>query len=96
MICDSQLHLVAVSRPGCVFRILFHAEHQTPHTSTSAKPAPNPARILNQKFPHSRFDPANSHPHELHSVKPEAKNMVQDQDELPKPNAPQMDLFADF
>ncbi|MEO5915897.1 MAG: hypothetical protein ABIS50_16800 [Luteolibacter sp.] len=40
---------------------------------------------------------------ELHSVKPEAKkqgpkakNMVQDQDVLPKPNAPQMDLFADF
>jgi DNA mismatch repair protein MutS len=40
---------------------------------------------------------------ELHSVKPEAKkqgpkakNMVQDQDNLPKPNAPQMDLFADF
>jgi DNA mismatch repair protein MutS len=40
---------------------------------------------------------------ELHSVKPEAKkqgpkakNMVQDQDDLPKPNAPQMDLFADF
>jgi DNA mismatch repair protein MutS len=40
---------------------------------------------------------------ELHSVKPEqkkqgpkAKNMVQDQDNLPKPNPPQMDLFADF
>ena len=40
---------------------------------------------------------------ELHSVKPEAKtqgpkakNMVQDQDTLPKPNPPQMDLFADF
>ena len=40
---------------------------------------------------------------ELHSVKPEAKkqgpkakNMVQDQDDLPKPNPPQMDLFADF
>ena len=40
---------------------------------------------------------------ELHSVKPEAKkqgpkakNMVQDQNDLPKPNAPQMDLFADF
>ncbi|MEI6175595.1 MAG: DNA mismatch repair protein MutS [Verrucomicrobiota bacterium] len=40
---------------------------------------------------------------ELHSVKPEqkkqgpkAKNMVQDQDDLPKSNAPQMDLFADF
>ncbi len=40
---------------------------------------------------------------ELHSVKPEqkkqgpkAKNTVQDQDELPKPNPPQMDLFADF
>jgi len=40
---------------------------------------------------------------ELHSVKPEAKklgpkakNMVQDQDALPKPNPPQMDLFADF
>jgi DNA mismatch repair protein MutS len=38
---------------------------------------------------------------ELHSVKPEAKkqgpkakNMVQD--EMPKPNPPQMDLFADF
>ena len=24
------------------------------------------------------------------------KNMVQDQDTLPKPNPPQMDLFADF
>ncbi len=40
---------------------------------------------------------------ELHSVKPEAKtqgpkakNMVQDQGTLPKPNPPQMDLFADF
>jgi DNA mismatch repair protein MutS len=40
---------------------------------------------------------------ELHSVKPEqkkqgpkAKNTVQDQDILPKPNPPQMDLFADF
>jgi DNA mismatch repair protein MutS len=40
---------------------------------------------------------------ELHSVKPEAKtqgpkakNTVQDQNALPKPNAPQMDLFADF
>ncbi len=40
---------------------------------------------------------------ELHSVKPEqkkqgpkAKNMVQDQDDMPKPAAPQMDLFADF
>ena len=40
---------------------------------------------------------------ELHSVKPEAKkqgpkakNTVQDQDNLPKPNPPQMDLFADF
>ncbi len=40
---------------------------------------------------------------ELHSVKPEAKkqgpkakNMVQDQNDFPKPNAPQMDLFADF
>ncbi len=40
---------------------------------------------------------------ELHSVKPEAKsqgpkakNTVQDQDALPKPNPPQMDLFADF
>ncbi len=40
---------------------------------------------------------------ELHSVKPEAKtqgpkakNMVQDQGALPKPNPPQMDLFADF
>ncbi len=40
---------------------------------------------------------------ELHSVKPEAKtqgpkakNMVQDQDILPRPNPPQMDLFADF
>jgi DNA mismatch repair protein MutS len=40
---------------------------------------------------------------ELHSVKPEAKqqgpkakNTVQDQDILPKPNPPQMDLFSDF
>ena len=40
---------------------------------------------------------------ELHSVKPDAKkqgpkakNMVQDQNVLPRPNAPQMDLFADF
>jgi DNA mismatch repair protein MutS len=40
---------------------------------------------------------------ELHSVKPEAKkqgpkakNMVQDQNDLPKSNPPQMDLFADF
>lgn len=40
---------------------------------------------------------------ELHSVKPEAKkqgprakNTVQDQGDLPKPNPPQMDLFADF
>jgi DNA mismatch repair protein MutS len=40
---------------------------------------------------------------ELNSTKPEAKkqgpkakNMVQDQDNLPKPNPPQMDLFADF
>ena len=40
---------------------------------------------------------------ELHSVKPEAKsqgpkakNTVQDQNTLPRPNAPQMDLFADF
>jgi DNA mismatch repair protein MutS len=40
---------------------------------------------------------------ELHSVKPEAKkqgpkakNTVQDQDNRPKPNPPQMDLFADF
>ncbi len=40
---------------------------------------------------------------ELHSVKPEAKtqgpkakNMVQDQNNFPKPNPPQMDLFADF
>jgi len=48
------------------------------------------------------IQPILSHP-ELHSVKPEqkkqgpkAKNTVQDQDELPKPNPPQMDLFADF
>jgi DNA mismatch repair protein MutS len=40
---------------------------------------------------------------ELHSIKPEAKtqgpkakNTVQDQNTLPRPNAPQMDLFADF
>ncbi len=40
---------------------------------------------------------------ELHSVKPEqkkqgprAKNMVQDQDVLPKANPPQMDLFGEF
>ncbi len=40
---------------------------------------------------------------ELHSVKPEAKkqgpkakNTVQDQNDLPKPNPPQLDLFADF
>ncbi|MEX1049285.1 MAG: DNA mismatch repair protein MutS [Akkermansiaceae bacterium] len=40
---------------------------------------------------------------ELHSIKPEAKthgpkakNTVQDQNVLPRPNAPQMDLFADF
>ncbi len=40
---------------------------------------------------------------ELHSVKPEqkkqgpkAKNTVQDQNQLPKPNPPQLDLFADF
>jgi DNA mismatch repair protein MutS len=40
---------------------------------------------------------------DLHSVKPEqkkqgpkAKHMVQDQDILPKPSPPQMDLFADF
>ncbi len=40
---------------------------------------------------------------EFYSVKPEAKkqgpkakNMAQDQDDLPKSNAPQMNLFADF
>ncbi len=40
---------------------------------------------------------------ELHSVKPEAKkqgpkakNTVQSPDDLPKPNPPQLDLFADF
>lgn len=40
---------------------------------------------------------------ELHSVKPEqkkqgpkAKNMVQDQDDMPKPQTPQLDLFGEF